>query len=103
MRTIVAIVSSLVVSLAFFMPSFAAECYTDLDCTTGNRCVKQGDDAKGTCFEGSRPPKPAYNYGSDVGGGLQRNTKGKICWGNKDCDPGQECVMKSGQMFGTCR
>lgn len=102
MRETIVTVLSCAVSLVFCLPSFATECYTDLDCAMGNRCLKQADDAKGTCLESNRPPKPGFNYGPDSER-PQTDTKGKICWSNKDCESGLECIMKSGQMYGTCR
>jgi len=102
MKAILAIIPFLVVSLVSCPGSFAVECHTDLDCTVGIRCVKQGYDATGTCLESTQPPKPDYNYGLD-NEKPQRDTKGKICWGKKDCESGLECIMKSGQMYGTCR
>jgi hypothetical protein len=92
----------LVVSLVFCPGSFAAECYTDLDCTMGNRCLKLADDAKGICLEGSQLPNLAPRQ-SPISDRPQRDTKGKMCWSSKDCEPGLECIMKSGQMSGICR
>jgi hypothetical protein len=101
MKTFLVVVLSYA-ALFFCLPAFALECHTDLDCTTGNRCVKQGYDATGTCLESRPPSNPPFNPGSDTER-RQGNPKGKICWSNKDCESGLECIMKSGQMYGTCR
>ncbi len=102
MRTFMVVVLSFAMSLLFCPPSLALECYTDLDCTMGNRCVKQEYEEKGTCREGSRQLNPGQNYRPDPER-PQGDTKGKMCWSNKDCESGLECIMKSGQMYGICR
>jgi hypothetical protein len=100
----------IVVSIAlsvfvFSLPSFATECYTDVDCTMGNRCVKQGPEDKGTCREGGQSTSPGFIQHQNTGQPQQspRDTKGKLCWSDKDCESGLECIMKTGQMYGTCR
>jgi hypothetical protein len=102
MQTFMVIVLSCVIFVVFCMPAFALECYTDLDCTEGNRCLKKADDTKGICLEGSQLPDSATRQ-SPVSDRPQRDTKGKMCWSSKDCEPGLECIMKSGQMYGICR
>jgi hypothetical protein len=97
-----AIVLSFAVSLLICQPSFAGECYSDLDCTEGNRCLRKGDDAKGICLEGSQPPGTIMRQ-TPVSDKPQRDTKGKMCWSSKDCEADLECVMKPGQMYGICR
>lgn len=105
MRALRIIVVSVAVSIVFSLPAFAAECYTDVDCTMGNRCVKQGPEDKGTCLEGGQSTRPGFIHTPNTEHHQQSptDTKGKLCWSNKDCESGLECIMKTGQMYGTCR
>ncbi len=87
--------------------SFAEECWTDRDCP-GARCIimDQEGGGKGVCGEsgqGAPSSKPLFRLKQDTETRPERNTKGKMCFGKADCDPGQACDMKPGQMYGVCR
>ncbi len=101
------IILSCLLSVIFSGMSFAEECWTDRDCP-GARCIKSElEGAKGVCGEsgeGAQSSKPLFRLKHDTDTKKpERNTKGKMCFSNADCDSGQACEMKPGQMYGVCR
>lgn len=78
----------------------AKECWTDLDCGFGNKCVKPagGIDLKGTCVT------PVDEFGLKE---YNVDTKLKVtpvkgCSFDTDCPIGFECVKKDGRLEGIC-
>lgn len=109
MNATLVIILSCLVSVIFSGASFARDCWTDLDCSAGNTCIRADydDGSRGVCTEsgeGTQSSQPMFRLKTNTETKKpERNTKGKTCFGDADCDSGQECAIKPGQMYGICR
>jgi len=106
MKTVIAIVLSLVASLVFCRPLVAAECYTDLDCEIDQRCSKAASDTNGICVKAGTSGKgsysPSFSPSPAPSPSQSPSRRGKFCMSNTDCDPGQSCSKKGNDLYGAC-
>jgi len=107
MNTITAtLFASFILTLLFSPPSFAKECFTDMDCDVfaNEKCILPPNDRGGVCGKVTLPHTqvltPAPNTPPPSPSSPAKNRR--FCMTSKDCESGESCIKKENALTGVC-